>query len=198
MTQQTHNQQISDLDMTPIARVIGFLIMHIAHVECAAGYQYGQDRPAALKGEPDVLDAILADERPLVAFNGSGASDTLFVKDVIAANEAYKTLMRVSGKALKVPGGGDVEDVEVEDSTDSNLWNLREFADDAPIALPHTVIGETGETMIPVAGDTVNDPEFSDGCDCDGFKGGCERNGHSATECPTAEALTNANKDSSV
>lgn len=91
----TDNEQ--PIDMAPIARLIGFVGMFVAHVECAAGYQYGQARPAALKSEPDHLDEIMRDEKPVVAFMGSGASDMLFIKDVVAAREAYVQLMKAFG-----------------------------------------------------------------------------------------------------
>ncbi|UDY80345.1 hypothetical protein AXY1_34 [Achromobacter phage AXY1] len=95
MTDQTKTEQ--PIDMTPIARLIGFVGMFVAHVECAAGYEYGQARPATLNNEPDHIDKIMRDEEPVVAFMGSGASDMLFIKDVVAAREAYVHLMKVFG-----------------------------------------------------------------------------------------------------
>lgn len=87
----------TDIDLAPIARVIGFLGLFVAHVECAAGYQYGQQRPAAMQGEPDKVDAIMTDNEPLLQFMGSGASDMLFVKDIDAARKAYVELMKAFG-----------------------------------------------------------------------------------------------------
>lgn len=82
-------QQPVELDLNPIARVIGFLGMYVAHVQCAAGYEYGQQRPAAMKGEPDLIDEIMADRQPIVNFMGSGASDQLMIKDIQAALDTY-------------------------------------------------------------------------------------------------------------
>lgn len=97
MTEQTKTETEQPIDMAPIARLIGFVGMFVAHVECAAGYEYGQERPATLNSEPDHIDKIMRDEEPVVAFMGSGASDMLFIKDVVAAREAYVQLMKVFG-----------------------------------------------------------------------------------------------------
>ncbi|ALA45420.1 hypothetical protein ADP64_000050 [Achromobacter phage phiAxp-2] len=100
MTDQTNTPNTdanTTIDLTAISRVIGFLGMFVAHVECAVGYQYGQQRPATMEGEPDHLDQIMADKEPIVAFMGSGASDALFISDIEAARAAYMELMKVYG-----------------------------------------------------------------------------------------------------
>lgn len=107
MTDTTqHSDEVVDLE--PIARVIGFLGMFVAHVQCAVGYEYGQQRPAAMEGEPDHLDKIMADQEPIVAFMGSGASDNLFIKDIEAAHAAYMQLAKALGVDLDQQGEVDI------------------------------------------------------------------------------------------